>query len=142
MPLHYRTFKNVSSVDNILNNYIQHVSINHLNKMELLKEMEYTWEQVADVLMVSRTTLWRRLTEIDISLSSYSDSELDGVMELLVRDFPRNGIVMMWGQFQLTKSTSISTESMFTIGIQAPHLVVFKIYLHLIIRSILMDRIV
>ena len=68
--------------------------------MELLKD---TWEQVADVLMVSRTTLWRRLTEIGISLSSYSDisdSELDGVMELLVRDFPRNGIVMMWGQLQ------------------------------------------
>ena len=65
--------------------------------------MGYTWEQVADGLMVSRTTLWRRLTEIGISLSSYSDisdSELDGVMELLVRDFPRNGIVMMWGQLQ------------------------------------------
>ena len=65
--------------------------------------MRYTWQQVADVLMVSRTTLWRRLTELDIPLSSYSDisdAELDGVMELLVRDFPNNGIVMMWGQLR------------------------------------------
>ena len=65
--------------------------------------MHYTWQQVADVLMVSRTTLWRHLTQLGIPLSSYSsisDSELDGVMELLVKDFPSNGIVMMWGQLR------------------------------------------
>ena len=28
----------------------------------MLREMHYTWQQVADVLMVSRSTLWRRLT--------------------------------------------------------------------------------
>ena len=72
-------------------------------QVELLRDMHYTWPQVADVLMVSRTTLWRRLTELGIPLSSYSDisnEELDGVMELLVRDFPNNGIVMMWGQLR------------------------------------------
>ena len=65
--------------------------------------MRYSWQKVADVLMISRTTLWRRLSELDIPLSSYSDitnAELDGVMELLVKDFPRNGIVMMWGQLR------------------------------------------
>ena len=63
--------------------------------------MYYTWQQVADVLMVSRSTLWRNLARLGINLpphSNISDSELDGVMELLVRDFPNNGIVMMWGQ--------------------------------------------
>ena len=34
------------------------------------------------------------------SYSDISDSELDGVMELLIADFPRNGIVMMWGQLR------------------------------------------
>ena len=65
--------------------------------------MRYTWQQVADVLMISRTTLWRRLTDLGLPLSSYSDisdSELDAVMEILVKDFPRNGIVMLWGHLR------------------------------------------
>ena len=65
--------------------------------------MRYTWQQVADVLMMSRTTLWRRLKEVGMPLSLYNDiteSELDGVVELLVRDFPTYGIVMMWGQLR------------------------------------------
>jgi len=64
--------------------------------------MRYTWSAVADVLMISRTTLWRRLRKMDISLSSYtdiSDSELDAVMSLLVSRFPQNGI-MMWGHLK------------------------------------------
>ena len=72
-------------------------------QVELLRGMRYTWQQVADVLMISRTTLWRRLNELGIPLSSYSDindSELDGVMEIIIKDFPRNGIVMMWGQLR------------------------------------------
>ena len=55
---------------------------------------------MADVLMVSHTTLWRRLTELGLTFSSYtdiSDSDLDGVMEALVR---KNGIVMMWGHLR------------------------------------------
>lgn len=55
-------------------------------QVELLREMRYTWQEVADVLMMSRTTLWRRLKDVDIPLSLYNDiteSELDGVMELL-----------------------------------------------------------
>ena len=42
---------------------------------------------------MSRTTLWRRLSQQGITLSSYSDindGELDGVMELLVKQFPYN----------------------------------------------------
>ena len=38
-----------------------------------------------------------------LSLSSYSiitDSELDGVMGILVRDYPQNGVVMMWGHLR------------------------------------------
>ena len=65
--------------------------------------MHYSWQQVADVMMVSRCTLWRRLTELGIPLSTFSnisDNELDGVVELLVKDFPNYGIVMMWGQLK------------------------------------------
>ena len=69
----------------------------------MFRDMKYTWQQVADIMLISRTTLWRRMTEQGLPLSSYTeinDSDLDSVMELLVREFPRNGIVMMCGQLQ------------------------------------------
>ena len=53
--------------------------------------------------MTSRTTLWRRVTEAGLSAYPYSDisdSDLNSVMEVLVKNFPRNGIVMMWGQLK------------------------------------------
>ena len=40
---------------------------------------------------------------VRLSFSSYSnitDSELDGVMGILVRDYPQNGVVMMWGHLR------------------------------------------
>ena len=51
-------------------------------------------------MIVSRCTLWRRLTELGIPLSTRSDTELNGVVKLLVEDFPTYGIVMMWGQLK------------------------------------------
>ena len=65
--------------------------------------MRYTWSAVADVLMVSRTTLWRRLSDMNIPLSFYTDistSDLDAVLSILVSRFPQNGIVMMWGHLK------------------------------------------
>ena len=56
--------------------------------------------------MISRTTLWHRLSEMDIPLSSYtgiSDSDLDAVVSLLVSRFPQNGIVLMWGHLKSIK---------------------------------------
>ena len=55
------------------------------------------------MLMVSRTTLWCRLSDINIPLSSYTDitnSDLDAVLSILVSRFPQNGIVMMWGHLK------------------------------------------
>ena len=65
--------------------------------------MKYTWDQIAEVLMVSRTTLWRRMNQLGLAFSKYSDisdAELDGVMELLVKNYPRSGIIMMWGHLR------------------------------------------
>ena len=102
--------------------------------------MRYTWQQVADVLLVSRTTLWRRLNELDIPLSSYSDisdAELDGVMELLVRDFPNNGIVMMWGQLRSMNiivtcqkvHDSLTSQVLFNTAVHTQLAVVFTVSL-------------
>ena len=65
--------------------------------------MRYTWSAVVDVLMVSRTALWCRLSDMNIPHSSYTDisnSDLDAVLSILVSRFPQNGIVMMWGHLK------------------------------------------
>ena len=68
----------------------------------MLRELKYTWEQIASTLMIGRTTLWRRLRELGVS-SAYTqlnDVELDEVMYTLIRRFPNNGVVMMWGHLR------------------------------------------
>lgn len=66
--------------------------------------MRLTWEQCADILLVSRTTLWRRCREAGLFLcTSYtriSPQELDAVVQRLVHSFPRSGTVMMWGHLR------------------------------------------
>lgn len=74
-----------------------------MREIEFLRKLRYTWSEIADVLMVSRTTLWRHLNELGLDFSRYNmitDDELDSVMELLVRSYPQNGIVMMWGHLR------------------------------------------
>lgn len=69
----------------------------------MLRELRYTWEQISGALMISRTTLWRRLRELGIHTSSYtqiSDADLDSAMSTLVRRFPNNGTTMMWGHLR------------------------------------------
>ena len=79
--------------------------------------------------MISRTTLLRRLREMNYPLSSYngiSDSELDAVVSLLVERFPQNGIVMMWGRLKsinILVSRQSVTESLTQV---APELTRFR----------------
>ena len=52
--------------------------------LELLKEAGYTWVEISKLLGTSRSTLWRRLGENGISISSYcdvSDCALDYVVK-------------------------------------------------------------
>ena len=65
----------------------------------MLRELKYTWKQIASALMIGRTTLWRRLREMGIN-STYTELtgvELHEMMHSLVRRIPNNGVVMMWG---------------------------------------------
>lgn len=69
----------------------------------MMRELGYGWQQISSALMVSRTTLWRRLRDLGIQTSMYttiSDSELDSVMSGLVSRFPQNGITMMRGHLR------------------------------------------
>ena len=42
-------------------------------QLEFLREMKYSWEECAAVLMVSRTTLWHRAQELGISSAAFSN---------------------------------------------------------------------
>ena len=69
----------------------------NIEQVELLRSANFTWEEVAQILGISRTTLWRRLQELGIPMCKYSDisdHDLDG----LVRDIQWNiGISMLQG---------------------------------------------
>ena len=43
----------------------------NLEQVELLRGCGYTWVEVADCLNVSRSTIWRRLKEMDVSLETF-----------------------------------------------------------------------
>ena len=53
--------------------------------VELLRSSEFTWEEVAQILSISCTTLWRRVQELGIPMCKYSDIS-DHDLDHLVRD--------------------------------------------------------
>ena len=53
--------------------------------VELLRSSEFTWEEVAQILSISRTTLWRRVQELGIPMCKYSNIS-DHDLDHLVRD--------------------------------------------------------
>ena len=80
-------------------------------QVELLHELAFRWDDISDVLMVSRVTLSRRVKESGMTTGQYSevsDEELDRIMAKLVKDFPKNGIVMMWDHHSLEKGYCVT----------------------------------
>ena len=61
-----------------------------------------SWEECAEVLFVSRSTLWRRLKEIEYmpTFSDISDDELDAVVENIQHNSPNSGAIMVWGELK------------------------------------------
>ena len=66
--------------------------------------MKLSWEQCADILIVSRTTLWRKCHELGLggykSYSYISSSELDAVIQRLAQQYPSSGSVIIWGHLR------------------------------------------
>lgn len=70
----------------------------NVEHVELLRSVGFTWQEVADAVQVSRTTLWRRLKEMNVSTSRYSDiseEDLDHLIRGLQQEFPNCGQVMI-----------------------------------------------
>ena len=76
------------------------ISVEHV---ELLRSCGYTWNEVADALQVSRSTIWRRLKEAGIHLQRYSDisdHELDSIVERFQRENPNYGQQLLLGHLK------------------------------------------
>ena len=72
----------------------------NIEHIEFLRSSGYTWEEVASALRVSRSTIWRRLRELDIKIEKYtdiSDSCLDDLVRTNQRQHPNVGQVMLQG---------------------------------------------
>lgn len=78
-------------------------------QLELLREMKLSWPECADALLISRSTLWRRLNKLKVmpTFSDITDADLDSVVEAIQYSSPRSGAVMVWGEL---KSYGISVS--------------------------------
>ena len=67
-------------------------------KLQFLRALHFTWEDVSAILGVSQKTLQRRAKDWNIqTYSIISDNELDNVVRHCVRSFPRIGEAMLRG---------------------------------------------
>ena len=65
-----------------------------------LRLLGYSWVKVAQLLCVSRSTLYRRLRDYGISTDDYSNltaSELDEIVQMIKVDHPNDGEVLIKG---------------------------------------------
>ena len=78
------------------------VAIN-IEQVELFRTSGFTWDEISHLLGVSRTTLWRRLTELGLHFKKYSsisDSDLDSNVREIQHNSPNVGISLLQGYLQ------------------------------------------
>lgn len=72
----------------------------NIEQVELLRTTGFAWEEVSQVIGVSRTTIWRRFHKLGIPLHKYSDisdSSLDYQIVEIQRNNPNIGVAMLQG---------------------------------------------
>ena len=82
----------------------------NLNMVEFLRGVGYTWSQVADALLVSRTTIWRKLVEAGLTCEKYwdiSDEELDHAVGQLQQWYPHCRQVLLLRSMLDTQGTRV-----------------------------------
>lgn len=45
----------------------------NIEQIELLRGSNFTWEEIAQIVGISRTTIWRRCRDLGIPLQKYSE---------------------------------------------------------------------
>ena len=94
----YKTLNNLEA------NYIfLKMGIDYHMQVELLQQLGFSSNRVSEFLLISRTTLWRRLRENGLNFKNFScvsDSHLDYITGQLAKQFPNYGSIMMKGQLE------------------------------------------
>ena len=76
------------------------ITIN-LDQVELLRSAGYTWYEIGDAFMVSRSTVWRRLKQAGVNLpskySDISDNDLDALVHDIRQRHPHSGQSLIQG---------------------------------------------
>ncbi len=63
-----------------------------------LRNLQYSWTKISDLVGVARSTLYRRLDEAGISTDDYThitDCELDASVKDIKKSFPGDGEVLL-----------------------------------------------
>lgn len=72
----------------------------NLDQVELLRSSGFSWREVANAFLISRTTLWRRIKESGYQFSSFvdiSDNDLDSLVRSFHHNHPQSGVCMLQG---------------------------------------------
>ena len=72
----------------------------NIEQVELLRGSGFSWREVAQIVGVSRTTIWRILQDLGITPEKYSDicdTELDSIVQDIYHGNPNIGTVMLQG---------------------------------------------
>lgn len=72
----------------------------NMDAIDLMRTCGFRWNYTTKALQVSRTTLWRRLTEVEYQFSRYtdiSDDELDYKVSKFMRVHPNYGQQSLMG---------------------------------------------
>ena len=76
------------------------ITIN-LDQVELLRSAGYTWNEIGDAFLVSRSTIWRQLKEAGTNLisrySEISDNDLDALVYDIRQRHPHSGQNLIQG---------------------------------------------
>lgn len=72
-----------------------------IEEVEFLRSLRFRWNQVASILGVSRSTLYRRMREEgireDLQFSDISDEDLDAIVTEIKAEHPNDGEVLLAG---------------------------------------------
>ena len=72
-------------------------------QLEYLSSMSFTWPQIAQILRVSRMTIYRRRKEFNLLMdpsASITDRELKSTVHTLRSEYPEIGETMVWGHLR------------------------------------------
>ena len=71
--------------------------------INVMRDAKFTWKEISEALLISRTTLWRRVKECGASTKCHTDIgdfDLGTVLRSLNNRFPHSGLSIIRGHLE------------------------------------------